>query len=51
MGIIKKNAYKVSKVLIKNSVKRDANSTTCIFTHQPKVPSELKKFSKIYNVK
>ena len=51
MATITKSVHNITKALIKNSVKRDANSTTCIFTHQPKAPIELKKFSKIKDVK
>lgn len=42
---------KILKAIAKNAVKVDANSTSCIVVYQPKVPSNLKKFSKIENDK
>ncbi len=53
---LKKGGYKMEKKktvfakVIKNiaekSLKRDANTTTCVSIYQPKAPVELKKFSK-----
>lgn len=34
------------KKLAEKSLKRDANTTTCVSIYQPKAPVELKKFSK-----
>lgn len=42
-----KTLSKAIKAIATNSLKRDANSTTCIAVYQPKVPSALKEFSKI----
>lgn len=35
------------KKMIKKALTTDANNTTCISIYQPKVPADLKKFSKI----
>lgn len=37
----------VAKMSAENSLKRDANSSTCTFVYQPKAPKDLKKFSKL----
>lgn len=37
----------VAKKVAENSLKRDANSTTCGAVYQPKAPKALKTFSKI----
>ena len=37
---------KILKKIVNNSLIFDANSTTCLYIHQPKVPADLKKFSK-----
>lgn len=37
----------VAKKVAENSLKRDANSTTCGAVYQPKAPTALKNFSKI----
>lgn len=39
------------KTIAEKSLKRNANSTSCIIYYQPEVPSALKKFSKIDNDK
>lgn len=39
------------KKTVENSLKLDANSTSCMILHQPKAPAALKKFSKIENDK
>lgn len=48
---IMKNQKKFAKAIIENvvekSLKRDANSTTCMAIYQPKAPAALKKFSKL----
>lgn len=51
MKSAKKTAQKAIKSLAKNTLKRDANSTSCIWVYQPKAPADLKKFSKIRNDK
>jgi cyclic lactone autoinducer peptide len=38
---------KILKKMVSNSLIFDANSATCLYIHQPKVPADLKKFSKI----
>lgn len=43
---MKKKISKVFKKVVENSMKTNANSTTSYFCYQPKVPVELKKFSK-----
>ena len=47
MKKIKTNFASIIKKTVKNSLKRDANNTTCIAVYQPRVPVELNKFSKI----
>lgn len=47
---MKKNT-KMIKSMVEKFVRVDANSTTCMAVYQPKVPSMLKKFSKIDNDK
>ncbi len=42
---------KAIKKVVNDSLKADANSTSCIIFYQPKAPAELKKFSKIDNDK
>ena len=37
----------VAKKMAESSLKRDANSTTCVTVYQPKAPSALRNFSKI----
>lgn len=37
----------VAKKAAENSLKRDANCTTCSTIYQPKAPTALKNFSKI----
>lgn len=39
------------KNIVKHELKGNANSTTCGVLHQPTVPKDLKKFSKIDNDK
>jgi len=41
----------IAKKAAEASLKRDANSTTCVTIFQPKAPAALKKFSKIDNDK
>lgn len=36
----------IAKKSAENSLKRDANTTTCSAVYQPKAPKDLKKFSK-----
>lgn len=43
---MKKTISKICKKAVENSMKLNANSTTSFFCYQPKVPAELKKFSK-----
>ena len=43
---MKKTVTKVFKKVVENSMKINANSTTSYFCYQPKVPDELKKYSK-----
>ena len=47
MKKIEKALLTASKKLALSSLKRDANTTTCAAVYQPKVPADLKKFSKI----
>ncbi len=47
MNKIKKTLLSTTKSLAISSLKRDANTTTCWAVYQPKVPTDLKKFSKI----
>ena len=44
-----KKHSKLLKAIANNSLKIDANSTTCMAVYQPKAPASLKKFSKIDN--
>lgn len=44
---IQKGSVKLIKKLVNNSLKVDANNTTCITIYQPKAPAALKNFSKI----
>lgn len=37
------------KTMAEKSLKRNANSTSCIVYYQPKVPVDLRKFSKMNN--
>lgn len=43
----KQIASKLLKKIMDNSLTFDANNTTCLIIHQPKVPENLKKFCKI----
>ena len=47
MNKIKKALLSASKSLATSSLKRNANTTTCTIVYQTKVPTDLKKFSKI----
>lgn len=47
----RKTYSKFIKKVVENSLKRDANSTSCMILHQPKAPAALKKFSKVENDK
>lgn len=40
---------KTLKKTVDQSIRIDANSTTCMAVYQPKAPKTLKKFSKIEN--
>ena len=40
----------IVKKLMMNTLKRDANSTTCFAIYQPKVPTKLENFKKGNNV-
>lgn len=40
---------KILKNAVTKSLEKNANSTTCGVIYQPKVPLDLKKFSKIKN--
>lgn len=51
MSSLKKNYSSILKHIVDRTLRIDANSTTCMIYHQPKAPSELKKFSKIENDK
>lgn len=51
---MKKATDRILKSVVKaanNSLKRDANSTTCGMIYQPKAPASLKDFKNIKNVK
>lgn len=48
---INKSAEKFMKSIVEKQASHAANSTTCIALYQPKVPTSLKKFSKIDNDK
>lgn len=37
------------KTMAEKSLKRNANSTSCIVYYQPKAPADLRKFSRNYN--
>lgn len=43
----KENAAKLLKKMVNKSLIADSDYITCLFIYQPKVPKELKKFSKI----
>lgn len=47
----KNNYSKIIKKVVENSLKLNANSTTCMAVYQPKAPDALKKFSKVENDK
>jgi cyclic lactone autoinducer peptide len=47
MELLKSILEKIFGVMIEGSLISDANRTTCMIVYQPKVPSDLKKFSKI----
>lgn len=47
----KKIYSKLIKKAVENSLKLNANSTTCMAIYQPKAPDVLKNFSKIENDK
>ncbi|WP_294951252.1 cyclic lactone autoinducer peptide [uncultured Eubacterium sp.] len=47
----KHHVVNIIKKAVENSCKLDANSTTCWAVYQPKVPTALKKFSKVENDK
>lgn len=36
-----------AKAVAEQSIKLDANSTSCMILYQPKAPAALKKFSKV----
>lgn len=44
---IKKKHSEFIKSIVKKELKSNANTTSCMLIYQPKVPQELKKFSKI----
>lgn len=44
---LEKGTTNLLKKAVNHSLKVDANNTTCLFVYQPKVPSTLKKFSKV----
>lgn len=51
---MKKSTKAVNKIvnsLVKKTLVNSANSTTCIYVHQPKAPDTLKSFSKLSNDK
>lgn len=37
-------AAKIVRKAAEHSLRRDANSTTCVSIYQPKVPADLKRF-------
>lgn len=39
----------IAKKSAENTLRRDANTTTCCAIYQPKAPRNLKKFSKFEN--
>lgn len=46
-GKLSKVAAKGTKTVLNTVLRADANSTTCIFTYQPKAPKELAKFRRM----
>ncbi len=50
MKSCKKLAAKVAKTMAVQTLKRDANSTTCFAVYQPKAPEKLALFKKSKNV-
>ena len=45
--MMKKFTQNVLKKAVESTVRRDANSTSCIVIYQPQAPASLKKFSKL----
>lgn len=45
--MMKKFTQNVLKKAVESTLRRDANSTSCIIIYQPKAPASLKKFSKL----
>lgn len=43
---LKKFAAKAAKSIAENSLKKDANATTCTAIFQPKAPASLERFKK-----
>lgn len=44
---MKKFTQNMLKKAVESTLRRDANSTTCMVFYQPKAPASLKKFSKL----
>lgn len=44
-----KNMAKIIRRIAESTLKRDANSTTCLAIYQPKVPKQLNKFKHTKN--
>ena len=51
MKSLKKSYSSIMKSIVEKALQNDANSTSCIIYYQPKAPTILKKFSKVYNDK
>lgn len=41
---VSKSVAKGIAVALNASLRKDANSTSCVFTYQPKAPKELERF-------
>lgn len=44
---MKKFTQNILKKVVEHTLRRDADSTTCMAIYQPKAPASLKKFSKL----
>lgn len=44
MEVKKSPIAKLAKMAAENTLRRDANSTTCVCIYQPKAPEKLKQF-------
>jgi len=48
---LKDTSKKVVMTMTNQMLKHNANSTTCVYVYQPKMPKQLSQFSKIKNDK